>query len=428
MKAIVVGTGAGGATAARELTNRGFEVLMLEAGPPFKPFTRHLSWAEPLRRLGLLGGEKNFKRLFPPMNIQNSSSELILVRGMATGGSTAISCGNLVRADRGLKEIGLDLTPEYEELENEIKPKTVPMENWRPLTMQMFKSAEDLGLEPHPTPKAVELTRCNYCGLCELGCSRGARWDSRRFFNEAIQKGAHLKTRSPVKNVVIENDHVTGVLVNSNGKSKIFYGDVVVLSAGGIGTAQILKNSGLKAKDNLWVDVVLTLGGVSQGARQLEEPPMVWYTKHEDYILSPYPDILSHFFHKPWRKVSINDRVGLMVKLADVEQGAVHADGKVEKPLTQHDRERLDLAVSHARQVMECAGVSGPFIEGVLNGGHLGGTVPLIKKDVTSMRPSWLPEGLWVADLSLVPRSQGMPTMLLTAALALKVSRRIAAN
>ncbi len=30
MKAIVVGTGAGGATAARELASKGFEVLMLE--------------------------------------------------------------------------------------------------------------------------------------------------------------------------------------------------------------------------------------------------------------------------------------------------------------------------------------------------------------------------------------------------------------
>ena len=64
MKAIVVGSGAGGATVARELQSRGFEVLILEAGPPFKPFTRHVSWAEPLRRWGLLGGEKNFKHFF----------------------------------------------------------------------------------------------------------------------------------------------------------------------------------------------------------------------------------------------------------------------------------------------------------------------------------------------------------------------------
>ncbi len=47
MKAIVVGTGAGGAISARELANKGFEVLILEAGGEFKPFTRRISLVEP---------------------------------------------------------------------------------------------------------------------------------------------------------------------------------------------------------------------------------------------------------------------------------------------------------------------------------------------------------------------------------------------
>lgn len=33
------------------------------------------------------------------------------------GGSTTLSCGNIARAEHGLKEIGLDLAPEFEELE-----------------------------------------------------------------------------------------------------------------------------------------------------------------------------------------------------------------------------------------------------------------------------------------------------------------------
>ncbi|MCC7559511.1 MAG: FAD-dependent oxidoreductase [Methanobacterium sp.] len=422
MKAIVVGSGAGGATVARELQSRGFEVLVLEAGPPFKPFTRHVSWAEPLRRWGLLGGEKNFKHFFPPMDIQRSSPELILVRGMATGGSTTLSCGNLIRADRGLEEIGLDLTPEYEELEGELKPQPIPIETLRPVTQNMFQSADDLGLNPRLTPKVVDTIRCNYCGLCELGCNRGARWDSRKFLTEAVRKGATLKSRTPAKRVIIDNGLVTGVLTRDNRK---YSADVVVLSAGGIGTAQILKNSGLKVEDHLWADIVLTLGGVLKDARQLEEPPMAWYTQEDDYILSPYPDILSHYFHKPWRKVPIQDRVGLMVKLADTEEGTVYSDGKVGKSLTDHDQARLDIAISQAQEVMEGAGISSPLVKGVHNGGHLGGTVPLKKGDVKNMKPSGLPDGLWVADLSLAPQSQGLPTILLTAALALRVARNI---
>jgi hypothetical protein len=240
-----------------------------------------------------------------------------------------------------------------------------------------------------------------------------------------VDNGATLYTNTFVEKIIVEKNKTKGVLAKSKGKNTVIKGDVVVLAAGGIGTAQILKNSGLPVKNNLWADIVLTLGGVSKGANQLEEPPMVWYTKHEDFILSPYLDILSHFFHKPWRNVSLEDRVGLMVKLADVEEGTVYANGKVEKRLTNIDQIRLEQATEYASQVMEDAGVSKPFVKGMYNGGHLGGTVPLKKEYVKEMKPSWLPKGLWVADLSLAPRSQGMPTILLTAALALKVARKI---
>ena len=425
MRAIVVGSGAGGATAARELQSKGFEVLILEAGPPFKPFTRNIGFTEPLRGLGLLGGEGNFKYLFPHMKMARSSPDLLLVRGLCTGGSTVLSCGNMVKSHRGLEEIGLDLTPEFQELESEIKPQPLPRNMWRPLTSKMYDVANEIGLNPHATPKAVDPARCVSCGLCEIGCKAGARWDSRRFLREAVRKGAILYTDSRVEKVSMEGDIVKGVEVNCQGKIRKLEGDVVVLAAGGVGSAQILENSGLKTKDHLWADIVLTLGGVSKGARQLEEPPMVWYTEHRDYILSPYLDILSHFFHKPWRKVSISDRVGLMVKLADAEKGAVFKDGKVEKSPTESDENRLKEAISLAEKLMIGAGVSEPFVKGMYNGGHLGGTVPLRRNDVKKMKPSWLPEGLWVADLSLSPKSQGMPTIMLTAALALRVSRKI---
>lgn len=115
-----------------------------------------------------------------------------------------------------------------------------------------------------------------------------------------------------------------------------------------------------------------------------------------------------------------------MVKLVNEEQRTVYADGRVEKEITSHDRSRLDQTIKQAKQVMKGVGVSGPFVEGVHNGGHLSGTVPLRKEDVKDMKPSWIPDGLWVADLSLAPRSQGLLTILLTSALALRVARKIA--
>jgi hypothetical protein len=237
--------------------------------------------------------------------------------------------------------------------------------------------------------------------------------------------GGRVISGAAVGRVLVEDGRARGVEV-SNGRSKTrIDADVVVLAAGGIGNPPILRASGLEVRDRLWVDIVMTVGGIKRGAGMLNEPPMVWFAERDHYILSPYIDLLAHFFHKPWRDVSIEDRVGLMVKLADTAEGRVEADGTVRKGLTDEDRSRLARAGELARDVMEAAGVEGPFVNGLLNGGHLGGTVPLSVEDAGAMRPSWLPGGLWVADLSLVPRSQGMPTMLAAAAIGLRVARRV---
>ncbi|MBI0583796.1 MAG: GMC family oxidoreductase [Methanomassiliicoccus sp.] len=425
MRAIVVGSGAGGATAARELATRGAEVVVLDAGARFVPFTRRVGATEPLRRAGLLGSERNVSRFIPAYRTARSSEDLVLVRSIAVGGCTVVSCGNMVRAVEGLGDIGLDLTPEFDELEARIGIRAVPRERWRPLTAGMFNAAREMGLDPRPTPKAVDMERCTSCGLCEVGCPNGARWDSRRFLGEAVRAGCAVRPEAEVKRVVLDGGRAVGVQVLSGGRLEMVRGDAIVLAAGGIGTAQVLRASGIAPSDTLWADLVLTIGGRSKGARQLEEPPMVWFSQRDGYIISPYLDVLSHWFHRPWRSVGVKDRVGVMVKLAEAANGRVLEDGTVVKPVDEEDRERLRRASDEVREMMSAAGVQGPFVDGLLHGGHLGGTVPLRREDVDGMRPSILPPGLWVADLSLLPRSQGLPTMLTAAALAMRVSRRI---
>ncbi|MFP4169735.1 MAG: GMC family oxidoreductase N-terminal domain-containing protein [Methanomassiliicoccales archaeon] len=426
MRAVVVGSGAGGATVARELSLLGFDVLILEAGGEFKPFTRRLSWAEPLRRTGLLGKERTINRLFPHLQTIRCSEDLVLVRGITTGGSTVLTCGNMVRAMRGLKDIDLDLTPEFKEIEEQLRVHPLPKELWRAVTRKMFDEARRMDLHPRPSPKAVDEEKCNSCGMCELGCATGARWDSRRFLKTAMARGAEMWTGTRVTRLLVDKGKVCGVEIDrGKGKEKVNT-DLVILCAGGMGTPRILKASGLSAQNSLWADVVLTLGGRSKGARQLEEPPMAWYSPRERYIISPYVDILSHWFHRPWKGVPINERVGLMIKLADDCTGELREDGTVVKELTERDRETLEEGVGLAQTVMANSGVSGPYVSGMLNGGHLGGTVPLRREDLPRIRPSFLPEGVWISDLSLVPRSQGLPTMETVMALSMRVARQIA--
>jgi ferredoxin len=332
----------------------------------------------------------------------------------------------MVRAENGLKEIGLDLSPEFDALEKTLAITPIPRERWRPLTQHMYDTSEHLGHTPQPTPKVDDLDKCIGCGYCELGCITGAKWDSRQVYKEDLGTSVSLLTGCRVHKVLLEGNRACGVMVARGSSVETMRADVVVLSAGGIGTAHILRTSNLPVKDTLWVDVVLTVGGVSKGARMLNEPPMAWFIKKNDYILSPYFDLLSYWFHKPWKNIALNDRVGVMIKLADIEQGSVNLDGTVTKSLTPVDLERLETAKGEVKEIMEASGVTGPFVDGMIHGGHLGGTVPLTRDDVGTMHPSSLPQDLWVADLSLLPRSQGLPTMLTAAALSVRVARNIA--
>ncbi len=423
MNVVVVGSGAGGATAARELALRGASVRVLEAGGPWRPFSRLAPRLSPLRHVGLFR-PWTLNRVVRGLEVSRVGAELLAVRAVTEGGCTAITCGNWVRAERGLAEIGLDLSAEYAELEALLDPRPLSRDVWRPTTQAMYAAAERLGLDPRPTPKVVDAARCRACGLCEIGCVTGARWDARRFLADARRHGATIRLNAPVRRVMIERGRARGVeLARSR---EVVAADAVVLAAGGIGTARILQASGIEAAARLWEDIVLTVGGRRAGARQLEEPPMAWYARRDGYILSPYVDLLSHFMHPSWRGVALADRVGLMVKLADEANGRVAGDGRVAKRLTEREAGRLAEATREAREVLALAGVEGPYEDGVLHGGHLGGTVPLAREDVESMHPAALPAGLWVADLSLVPESQGLPTMATTAAMALRVARRIA--
>ena len=366
MKAIVVGSGAGGAVAARELVQNGFEVTILEAGKPFSPLTHKVSWFSSLRGSWLLKDENSIKRIFPHYEVTRSSQDLTIFRGVTEGGCTAIACGNMVRAENGLKEIGLDLSAEYEEIEKTLTITPIPRERWRPLTQQMYDKAEQLGYAPKPTPKVDDLSKCIGCGYCELGCITGAKWDSRRVYKDYLGKGISLLTNTTVQKVLLDGNRACGVLVSHGSSTEKINADVVVLSAGGIGTAQILRASNLPARENLWVDVVLTVGGVSKGSRMLNEPPMAWFIKKDNYILSPYFDLLSYWFHKPWKDVPAEDRVGMMIKMADIEQGAVAADGTVTKSLTKADFECLEKAKIEAKRIMEASGVGGPFVDGMV--------------------------------------------------------------
>jgi choline dehydrogenase-like flavoprotein len=420
-KAIVVGSGAGGATAAKELQGR-FQVTILEAGRGFQPFAANLEAIEKVKRTGLLFDERLIRWVFPAMQINKTGDGMVLVRGIGQGGSTTLSAGNAVRHDQDLKAIGINLDSEFEELYREIAITTAHQKLWRPLTREVYSICQQMGMQPQPTPKMVRFEKCKGCGKCILGCSHGAKWDSRVYLDQATRKGAELFSGWKVQRVVIENGRSTGVVAVNGWRRRFYPADLVILAAGGLGTPVILQHSGIECRSNLFVDPVLCVATHWDKAQQNHEIPMPFIVPKERYIISPYFDHLSFFFNRRWR-FPAGDIFSLMVKLADRNSGSI-SSGRVRKTLQQEDRARLAEGASYCREILHKLGKSDSEIFlGTLNAGHPGGMLPLTQKESSSLHSERLPSNLYVADASLFPDSLGNPPILTIAALAKKISK-----
>jgi choline dehydrogenase-like flavoprotein len=415
-RAVVVGSGAGGATVARELQGR-FQVIILEAGGVFKPFAMNLSLLESMRATRIFLTEKMIQALFPAYRIAKTRDCIVLVHGKGIGGTTPLTCGNAVRADGELKRIGINLDAEFAQIEDEIHVTTNHRHLWRETTRELFAICENEGLRPFAVPKAGHYENCCNCGHCTLGCPYGVKWDSSAFVNDAAFRGTRVVRECTAHKIVIEGSRATGVMTNLG----FIAADVVVVAAGGFGTPVILENSGIATDATLFVDPVLCVAAKRENTRQNRELQMPFAVQMDGYILSPYFDQLSFFFNGKWNLPG-RDIVSLMIKLADENRGTV--SGKL---LTEKDRRKLDEAVGLCRGLLAKLGIAPrDTFMGTLNAGHPGGTLPLTIADASSLHSRRLPENVYVADSSLFPASLGNPPMLTVMALSKRIGGIIA--
>ena len=129
---IVVGSGPGGATVAKELTKRKKKVLILEWGDN-APLTGSL-WQ----------GIKTF--LFPGRSLLFTPQMLGLVRGITTGGSTIhyYATSFPVPFDM-LKTYGIDIRTEVKELREELPVAPLKDDMVGPMSNRIMQSANELG-------------------------------------------------------------------------------------------------------------------------------------------------------------------------------------------------------------------------------------------------------------------------------------------
>ncbi len=425
-KAIVIGSGAGGATAAKELQGT-YNVTILEAGKAFKPFSLSLSTVDKLKKTGLFFDEREIQLLFPAMKIQKTAENMVMVSGKGVGGTTTISAGNALRMDQDLKALGIDLDAEFEEIYQEIPITDNHRMKWRKTTNRLFEICEDMDLNPQPIPKLGDYERCYNCGQCILGCDYEVKWDCRQYLDQAIENGADLITGCEVKEIVIEKGIVTGVRAKKGLRTVFYPADLVILAAGGFSTPTLLENAQIKCEPNLFVDPVLCVAAEHKGSLQNKEMTMPFAVQREHYIISPYFDFLSFYFNKNWRHPA-SDTLVLMIKLADTTSGTI--EGKtIKNSLSAVDKERLQDGVKTCTEIFKRFGIDEKDLYlGTYNAGHPGGMLPLTSAEAETMHNDRLPENLYVADATLFPNSLGNPPILTIIAMSKKICKLICAS
>jgi choline dehydrogenase-like flavoprotein len=426
---VVVGSGPGGATVARELVRRGRRVLLLERGIDERRRFYYGTY------LGALLYTDRASLLF-------TEEGLNVIRPLMLGGATSMYCGCAAAPPPWMKaRYGIDLDAEVKEAEAELGVSPLPPEMRGKASTRLAEAAGEAGYPFFPQPKFMSPARSarfpRACGArCMLGCRCGAKWNAAEWVDEAVRGGAVLVTRARVDRVTIEDGRAVGVEGEVAGAPLRARAGTVIVAAGGIGSPRLLQASGLReAGDGLTMDVTVMVYGFVKGEGIGREPPMTW--SYEDpeagYMLSTlvdpwllYPIMAAlaaprHVLTWPrWRSV-----LGVMIKLKDEVSGGVFPDGRVSKPLTPRDRERLSQAEEVARRILARAGaeLSSAFST-PLRGTHPSGTVRIgthVDRDLaTPVR------GLYVCDASVFPEALDRPTVLTIVALAKRLATRLA--
>ena len=302
---IVVGSGAGGGTATRVLTNKGLKVALLEAGPmldPYKEFLEHKKPADYEHRGAEDGGAAYFGKGKPfgffsttsggwqlegePYTV-GEGSKFEWFRSRILGGRTNHYGRMSFRfSDYDFKPntrdgLGFDwpisyedIAPYYDKAEEFIgvcgsiegihsapdgKFHTPPEPKVHELLIK--HASNKLGIKCIPNRRAV-ITKsingraaCHYCGQCGRGCQTASAYSSSQVDIFPAMKSGLVK--------VFDNAMVREVLSNGNGRAngvlyvdkktrehRVIRGKAVVLAASACESARILLNSKSKEFPN----------------------------------------------------------------------------------------------------------------------------------------------------------------------------------
>lgn len=234
---IVVGAGSAGCAVAAGLTDAGFAVMVIEAGPS----DAHPLVKMPFGLIWVMGSKRDWQFKSAPMAGVNGR-QIKIPRGRMLGGSSSI---NSMVWFRGLPSDfdawhipgwgWADVEPAFEAVEARMRPAR--MQGSHPL-VQVLGAPFGANTDTPPDPARES------GGTFRFNMKAGRRWSAAdAFLRPAQRRGLTVVTGKQVMRLVFDKDRARGVTLTDGSTVKAEKG--VVLSAGAIGSPAILLASGI---------------------------------------------------------------------------------------------------------------------------------------------------------------------------------------
>ncbi|MBK5229874.1 MAG: GMC family oxidoreductase [Thermoleophilia bacterium] len=341
----VIGTGAGGAIAAKELAEGGMSVVMVEDGDYHT--TDDLT-ARPREMMSLLYRDA-------AQTITLGNAPIVLPQGQAVGGTTLINSGTCFRTPTAVleawaREFGLDidattLDPFFRRVEREINVAQIPAEIAGENARIVQRAADALGWSGDYLFRNAR--GCVGSGVCPSGCPTSAKQHTAiTYVAKAWNAGATTYAGCCAQRVLIDDGRARGVEATTSGGGRLTVeAGIVIVACGAIQTPLLLMKQGLTGRSgqlghNLTIHpATAVLALMDQIVDMAVGVPQSYYIDefaHEGIMLEgaagppEYVATLLPFSGERHREMMLNYRniaqFGLMV--SEVSRGRVFSRGR----------------------------------------------------------------------------------------------------